>query len=41
MRATGAGIQIGTKVELRRQEDDSEQQSTDTHPVRVGEHLLY
>jgi hypothetical protein len=25
-------------VELRRQEDDSEQQSTNTHPVGIGEH---
>jgi hypothetical protein len=38
MRATEAGIQIGTKVELRRQEDDSEQQSTDTRPVGISEH---
>jgi hypothetical protein len=38
MRATGAGIQIGTKVELRRQEDDSEQQSTDTRPVGISKH---
>jgi hypothetical protein len=38
MRTTGAGIQIGTKVELRRQKDDSEQQSTDTRPVGISEH---
>jgi hypothetical protein len=38
MRATGGGIQIGTKVELRRQEDNSEQQSIDTRPVRISEH---
>jgi hypothetical protein len=38
MRATGAGIKIGTKVELRRQEDDSEHHSTDTRPVRISEH---
>ena len=38
MRAAGAGIQIGTKVELRRQEDDSEQQSKDTHPVGISVH---
>jgi hypothetical protein len=41
MRATGAGIEIGTKVELRRQEDDSEQHSTDTRPVRIREHPQY
>ena len=38
MRAAGSGIQVGTKVELRRQEDDSEQQSADTHPVGIAEH---
>ena len=38
MRAAGPGIEIGTKVELRRQEDDSEQQSTNTRPLRIGEH---
>src|ERR1700686_1385009 len=38
MRAAGPGIQIGAKVELRRQEDDSEQHSTDTRPVRISEH---
>jgi hypothetical protein len=36
MRATGAGIQIGTKVELRRQEDDSEQHRIDTRPVGIS-----
>jgi hypothetical protein len=38
MRAIGAGIQVGTKVELRRQKDDSEQHSTDTRPVGISEH---
>jgi hypothetical protein len=35
----GIGIQIGTKVELCGQEDDSEQQSEDTGPVEISEHL--
>src|SRR5271167_2105279 len=39
MRTARRRIHIGTKVELRRQEDDSEQQSTDTRPLRVSEHL--
>jgi hypothetical protein len=39
MRTGGTGIQIGTKVELCGQEDNSEQQSEDTHPVRGSEHL--
>jgi hypothetical protein len=39
MRTAGPGIQIGTKVELRRQEDDSEQQSTQSGLIRVSEHL--
>src|ERR1700732_2846035 len=38
MRTARAGIQIGTKVELRRQENDSEQHSTDTRPVGISEH---
>lgn len=38
MRAAGAGIEIGTKVELRRQEDQTEQHSTDTGPERICEH---
>jgi hypothetical protein len=38
MRTAGPGIQIGTKVELRRQENDSEQHSTDTRPVGISEH---
>jgi hypothetical protein len=38
MRAAGAGIEIGTKVELRGQEDNPEQHSTDTRPVRISEH---
>jgi hypothetical protein len=38
MRAAGPGIEIGTKVELRRQEDDSEHHSTHTRPVRISEH---
>ena len=38
MRATGAGIQIGTKVELRRQENNTEQHSTDPRPVGISEH---
>ena len=39
MRSRGSGIQIGTKVELCGQEDDSEQQSADTGPVGINEHL--
>lgn len=39
MRTGGTGIQIGTKVELCGQEDNSEQQSGDTHPARGSEHL--
>ena len=38
MRAAGAGIEIGTKVKLRGQEDNTEQHSTDTRPVRISEH---
>src|SRR5580700_2526225 len=38
MRAAGAGIEIGTKVELRRQEDKTEQHSTDTRLVGISEH---
>jgi hypothetical protein len=41
MRAAGAGIQIGTKMELRGQEDDSEQHSRNTSPVRISEHPSY
>jgi len=39
MRTARPGIQIGTKVELRRQEDDSQQQSTPSGLIRVSEHL--
>src|SRR5580704_5867312 len=39
MRPSGVRSQIGTKVELRRQEDDSEQQSTQSGLIRVSEHL--
>jgi hypothetical protein len=38
MRTAWSGIQIGTKVELSRQEDNSEQQSADTQLLRVAEH---
>jgi len=41
MRTGWPGIQISTKMELRRQEDDSEQQSADTRSLRVGEHPQY
>jgi len=37
--ATGPGVEIGAKVELRSQEDDSEQQGADTGTAGVGEHL--
>ena len=40
MRPRGIGIQIGTKVELCSQEDDSEQQCADTGPVGISEHLF-
>ena len=39
MRTARVRRQIGTKVELRRQEDDSEQQSAQSRPVGVNEHL--
>ena len=39
MRPAWVRRQIGTKVELRRQEDDSEQQSAQSRPVGVDEHL--
>jgi hypothetical protein len=39
MRTAGVRSQIGTKVELRRQEDDSEQQSAQSGLVGVSEHL--
>src|SRR5580692_3156575 len=39
MGTAGVRSQIGTKVELRRQEDDSEQQSAQSRPVGVDEHL--
>jgi hypothetical protein len=39
MRPAGVRSQIGTKVKLRRQEDDSEQQSTQSRPIGVNEHL--
>src|SRR5580692_487396 len=39
VRTTWRGIQVGTKVELRRQEDDSEQQSAKSCLIRVNGHL--
>jgi hypothetical protein len=39
MRAAGHGVQIGTKVELRGQEDDAEQQSANAGPMGVAKHL--
>jgi hypothetical protein len=39
MRTAGLGVQIGTKMELRGQEDDSEQQAAKTGTTGVGEHL--
>jgi hypothetical protein len=39
MRTTRPGTQIGAKVELRRQEDDSEQQSAKTYLSGMQEHL--
>jgi hypothetical protein len=38
MRTAWPGIQIGTKMKLSRQEDNSEQQSADTQLLRVAEH---
>jgi hypothetical protein len=39
MRTARPGIQIGTKVELRREEDDPEQQGAKTKPIGVNGHL--
>jgi len=39
MRTAGVRRQIGTKVELSRQEDDSEQQSAQSGLIGVNEHL--
>lgn len=39
MRTAGPGVQIGTKMELRGQEDDSEQQAAKTGATGVDEHL--
>jgi hypothetical protein len=38
MQAARPGLQLGTKVELRGQEDDSEQQGAKTGATGVGEH---
>jgi hypothetical protein len=38
--ATGASVQIGAKVELRGQEDNSEQQGTETGATGVDGHLF-
>jgi hypothetical protein len=38
MGTTGRGIQIGTEMELRRQEDNSEQQTANTRPLEIAEH---
>jgi hypothetical protein len=37
--AARAGVQIGAKMELRGQEDNSEQQGTETGTAGVGKHL--
>gem|GEM_PF-1295091 len=40
MRAAGGGIQVGAKMELRRQKDNPQQQGTNPQSVRVREHIF-